>query len=366
MLHVVNSLGFGGAERLVLSAARGLPAERFENAICCLVERGAFADEADAAGVPVWCAGGFPGFRHPWVFARLLQIIRAFRPAIVHTHLQSANLYGRLAARMAGVPIVVATEHNVYTAKPRRYILVERLQAGSTQAIVAVSEQVRTFLGEQLRVAPSSIRLIRNGVARARPRPEGVADFRRRLAVPPGTAVIGTIASLTPKKGHVFLLHALKRLLDRRIPCVLVLAGDGIQRESLASLAERLRVADAVRFLGEVRNVADLLETIDVFVLPSLVEGLPLALLEAMLAGKPVVATSVGGVPEIVTADNGVLVEPGSGDALATAIERLIASPDLARRLGERARATIERGYLDDDYVRALSDLYTELVTATA
>src|SRR3989454_12814506 len=112
VLHVITSLGIGGAERLVVSAAGGLSAARFDHAICCLAERGPLAGEAEAAGVPVFCVGQFPGLRHPIAFARLVRTIRSFRPTIVHTHLQSANLYGRLAARLARVPVVAATERS--------------------------------------------------------------------------------------------------------------------------------------------------------------------------------------------------------------------------------------------------------------
>jgi hypothetical protein len=121
-----------------------------------LAERGPLAEEAEAAAVPVFCVGEYPGLRHPLAFARLVRIVRAFRPTIVHTHLQPANLYGRLAARLARVPVVVATEHNVYAGKARRYIRVERVLARTTDALIAVSEEVRQFLSGP-RALPSAV-----------------------------------------------------------------------------------------------------------------------------------------------------------------------------------------------------------------
>jgi glycosyltransferase involved in cell wall biosynthesis len=363
VLQVITSLGIGGAERLVVSAARGLSAPRFEHAICCLAERGPLAAEAEAAAVPVFCVDEFPGLRHPFAFARLIRIIRAFRPTIVHTHLQSANLYGRLAARLARVPVVVATEHNVYVGKAHRYILVERFLARMTDAMIAVSGPVRQFLSVQLALPPSTIRVIHNGVALSAPTPSGLAELRERLGTD-GTAAIrlGTVASLTAKKGHEVLLRAVARLQGNGIVCSLVVAGEGPDRRRLESLSQRLGVSTHVHFLGHVPHPADVLDAIDVFVLPSLAEGLPLALLEAMYAGRACVATAVGGVPEVIRpGDNGLLVPPGDEAALAEAISTLVRSVDLRRRLGVAARQAIEDGFTEARYLESLTALYREL-----
>jgi len=367
ILHVISSLGIGGAERLVLSAARGLPRERFDQAICCLAERGARAADAEAAGVPVFSVDGFPGLRHPLAFARLVRIVRSVRPAIVHTHLQSANLYGRAAARLAGAPIVVSTEHNVYADKARRYILVERLLARTTDALVAVSGEVQHCLSRQLNVAPSAIRVVRNGVALDAPSETRAAGLRARMPVGDGGVRLGTVASLTSKKGHDVLLRALARLRDSGIDCALALAGDGAERPRIDALIGRLALGDRVHLLGAIANVADLLAAIDVFVLPSLVEGMPLALLEAMRAGKPVIATAVGGVPEVVQPGvNGLLVPPANDAALADAIAALARSPADRDRLGAAARDTIERGgFTEEAYLASLSALYLELENRT-
>src|SRR5712692_2911910 len=133
-------MGAGGAERMVLTDATGLPRTQFESAVCCFSERGQFADDAEQQGVKVWCLNEFPTLRHPLVLYRLYRVIRAYRPDIVHTHLQAPNLYGRLMALVAGVRVLVASEHNVYTAKARRHVFVERLLARRTAALIAQSE----------------------------------------------------------------------------------------------------------------------------------------------------------------------------------------------------------------------------------
>jgi glycosyltransferase involved in cell wall biosynthesis len=365
VLQIITSLGIGGAERLVVSAAAGLPRSRFEQAICCLADRGPLAAEAEGAGIRVFCVGEYPGVRHPLAFARLVRTIRAYRPTIVHTHLQAANLYGRLAARLARVPIVVATEHNVYTGKARRYVAVERWLARTTDALIAVSDEVRRFMTHQLGLAPSAVRIVPNGVTLLAASPSQVAAIQARTG---GASLrLGTVASLTAKKGHEHLLRALALVRERGIGCSLVLAGDGAERERLERLRDELGLAGQVQFLGAVSNVADVLAAVDVFVLPSVVEGLPLALLEAMLAGKAVIATSVGGVPEVVRAGvNGLLVPPANPRGLADAIAALSESPEQRARFGAAARDTIERGFTESVYLESLTAVYLELVGSLA
>jgi glycosyltransferase involved in cell wall biosynthesis len=172
---------------------------------------------------------------------------------------------------------------------------------------------------------------------------------------------------LTPKKGHEHLLRALALVRERGIACSLVLAGDGAERERLEHLRDELGLAGQVQFLGAVSNVADVLAAVDVFVLPSVIEGLPLALLEAMLAGKAVIATSVGGVPEVVRAGvNGLLVPPASPRELADAVAALSESPEQRALLGAAARDTIERGFTESVYLESLTAVYLELVGSLA
>jgi glycosyltransferase involved in cell wall biosynthesis len=363
VLHIITNLGIGGAERLVVSAARGLPRDRFESVICCLTDRGPLAREVEADGVTVHCVNAYPGLSNPLAFTRLVSIIGSVQPTIVHTHLQAPNLYGRLAACLVRVPIVIATEHNVYTGKARRYIAVERMLARLTSALVAVSSEVQQFLGRQLRLPLARIQVIRNGVAAPQPTTEGVAALTARIGAVPTQLRLATIASLTSKKGHDVLLRALALLAGRGLCVAAVFAGDGPERARLELIAADLKLRDSVHFLGAVSNPADVLAAADVFVLPSLVEGLPLALLEAMRAGKPIVATSVGGVPEAVTSGiNGLLVAPADDLALADAIATLAASPQQRAELGDQARARADRDFTEERYLGELASLYAELL----
>jgi glycosyltransferase involved in cell wall biosynthesis len=207
-----------------------------------------------------------------------------------------------------------------------------------------------------------------NGVRVPQPSLQAGARFRTATECATGAALrIGTVASLTAKKGHEYLLEAIALLRDRGVRCALFLAGDGPERARLEALVGERRLRPCVQFLGNVAPVADLLDAIDLFVLPSRVEGLPLALLEAMLAGKPVVATAVGGVPDVIDSGaTGVLVAPRDAGALADAIERLAASPELRARLASAACQQAQQHHSEAAYVSALAALYDELLAGSA
>ncbi len=364
MLHVLPSLCAGGAERLVVFDVTRLPRERYEAVVCCLVEHGALADEVQRVGIPIVVLGGFPGLAHPPRLIHLFRIIRRVRPDIVHTHLQSANLFARALAILARVPVVVASEHNVYSGKHRRYIYLERLLAKKTHAIIAVSDEVRRYLAAQLGISPELIRVIPNGVDCLVPNPVRVAEMRAKLAIDGETFVLGVVASLTPKKGHEHLIRALP-LLKQPGRFRLLLAGEGPERSRLAQLAESLGVAGQLTFLGLQRNVADVLALLDLFVLPSLTEGMPLALLEAMAAGVPVLATSVGGVPEVVRhGKTGWLVPAASSSALAEAIEDLADRPMVRRNMSLAGRVAVQASYSANHHVAELDRLYVQLVSS--
>jgi glycosyltransferase involved in cell wall biosynthesis len=188
-----------------------------------------------------------------------------------------------------------------------------------------------------------------------------VAALRARAG--DGAAIVATVASLTRKKGHEFLLRAIATLAGRGMVCPVLLAGDGSERTSLEALAATLGITESVHFLGAVSDAVDVMAAADVVVLPSLAEGLPLALLEAMQAGRAVVATAVGGVPEVIQSEvNGILVPPADASALADAVSRLVASPQLRARMGAEARRTVARDYTEAAYLASLDAIYSEAV----
>jgi glycosyltransferase involved in cell wall biosynthesis len=349
-----------------MSLVRHLP-PRFEPIVGCIQALGPIGAEMQAAGVPVTVLGLNPGLRRPWDVARLGQFLRAARPQIVHTFLLTASLYGRLAAMLARVPIVIGTEQNIYARKRPSHAFAERLLMAGTDRVVVAADAVRDFYLRQVHADPAKIEVIHNAVdwsqlqtTRSR------AEIRASLGIDAEAPVAITVGRLTEQKGHTHLLDAIagSPALAR---VHLLVAGDGELREPLADQAEKLGLARRVHFLGVRRDVGNLLAASDLFVLPSLWEGLPLALVLAMGAGLPVVATRVAGVPEVVDdGRTGMLVAPGDAAALADVVTRLLAEPEKARQIGSAARAAVLPRFGIEAYVASIATLYDRLLDERA
>ena len=361
-LFLCQNLGVVGAEELILGASTALPVAGVETGVVALTRRGPIADEIAAAGVPVHLASGQPGPRDPAAFMRLVRLLQRERPDVVHTFLITASIYGRLAAFMAGVPLVLAAEQNIYERKPRRHALLERALAARTYRVVACCEVVGQFYQRQVGVSSSKIAVIYNAV-RFGPRPS-VADrapARAALELPADAVVLGTLGRLTEQKGQRALLQAVAHLTRQHPKLVLFLAGVGPLRDDLEAEATRLGIADRVRFLGMRRDRENLYAAMDIFVLPSQWEGLSLALVEAMGAGKAIVATTVGGNPEVVTdGRTGLLIPPSDAAALTNALGGLIADSGQRTALGEVAATEARARFSIEEHVSQLAALYRQ------
>ncbi|MBA3585933.1 MAG: glycosyltransferase [Gemmatimonadetes bacterium] len=224
---------------------------------------------------------------------------------------------------------------------------------------IAVSEEVARRMRARFRVPASKLQVVRNGIDLDRYCRAADPRLRLLLARDEPRAVVLTVARLDPQKGHEYLLAAAAAIPQ----AVFVFAGEGEERPRLERMARALGVADRVRFLGHRSDIPDLLAVCDVFVLPSLYEGLPLAVLEAMAAAKPVVATAVGGTDEAVTnGKSGLLVPPAEPSALADAIRTVLGDPTVARRLGEAGQARARREFSASRMIREVSGVYEDLL----
>lgn len=361
-MYVAHTFEVGGAEDMVLSLVRHLPG-RFEPMVCAIHALGPIGLEIQAAGIPVAVLGLNPGLRRPWDVARIRRFFRETEPQIVHTFLLTASLYGRLAAILARVPIVIGTEVNVYQRKRHRHALAERLLMAGTARVVVSAESVRDYYIRQVHADPAKVDVIYNTVDRSLLHATTARhDVRGSVGIPPGVPVAGVIARLTEQKGHVYLLEALAQTaaLER---VHLIVAGEGNLDDSLRKRSQSLGISSRVHFVGVRRDIGNLLNAIDVFVLPSVWEGLPLALVSAMAAGVPVVATAVAGVPEVVKhGRTGLLVPPGDAAELGRAVARLISDPALGRRLADAARAEVLPRFCVDSYVASVAGLYDRLL----
>ena len=364
VLFLAHAFAVGGAEEMVLNLVRHLP-PHYEPAVLCIHEAGPIGLEIQQTGVPFKVLGLKPGLLRPFDVLRLQDFLYQCQPDIVHTFLLTGSLYGRFAAMMARVPVVIGTEVNVYERKRPWHVQAERWLMRGTDAVIASAESVREFYIKQINADPAKVEVIYNAVDWSRLETTiSREDMRRAMDVPVEGPLLGIIARLTEQKGHRVLLDALAQRPDLS-RAHLVIVGDGPLSAALQRQAAGLGIADRVRFLGARRDLGNLLSAIDVFVMPSFWEGLPLAMVLAMGAGLPVVATRVAGIPEVVQDGvNGLLVTPGESGELGAALSRVVNDDTTRVLLGQAARAFVRPRFGVDGYVNAITGLYDRLLTA--
>lgn len=364
VLYLSHTFAVGGAEEMVLNLVRHLP-PRFEPCVCCIGEAGPIGEEIRKTGVPVSVLGLNPGLRRPIDILRLRNHLLAVQSDIVHTFLLTASLYGRFAAMMAGVPIVIGTEVNLYEQKRPLHARAEQWLMHGTDAVVASAESVRDYYIEQVHADPSKVHVIYNAVDWSQlqttmPR----AQMRASIGVPGDVPAVGIIARLTEQKAHRVLFDAMAHH-PGLAGTHLVVVGDGELRDDLRGRVEALGLQARVHLLGARRDLGDLLGAIDVFVMPSFWEGLPLSMVLAMGAGLPVVASRVAGIPEVVhDGETGLLVAPGDSAALGDALARVVADAPLRAALGAAARSFVLPRFGVDGYVASVTALYDRLLAA--
>ena len=357
--HLIESDGPGGAERMLASVATASQAAGHDTLLI-----------APAAGEG-WLATQLHG---TGVHVELFQLDRPFSPAfagwltetlrrhqidIAHSHEFTMAVYGAWAARRAGIPhLITMHASRSYAGRLQRRIAM-RVAARISDAIVGVSHTLSAHLERDLWLKPGRVVTIPNGVRPpSRDRP---STLRRELGLTPDDRLIVAVGNLYPVKGHSFLLTALS-LLGSRFPNLhIAIAGRGELEPALRHRAQELRLDHRLHLLGLRADVGNILAGADVFVLPSLSEGVPLALLEAMLAGRPVIASAVGDVPQVLeNGGAGILVPPADAVALATALAELLAHPDRMHALGVAACERATAAYTFDVMMDAYQRLYSQ------
>lgn len=363
----------GGAEHFALLIATRLDPERFDSTLCVSrwppsspADTDPSAEEAlerlDQAGVRLLALARRRKIEvAPWV--RLGRFLRRERVQVLHTHKFGSNVWGTPVGRIARVPVVLAHEHTwSYEGQPLRRFLDRELVARAADRFIAVSRADQRRMVEVERVDPGRTLFVPIGIVPAPP-PDG-RDVRAELGIAPGAPTIGVVGLLRPQKAHHVLLRATALLAHEWPSIQVLLVGDGPERAELERLARELGLQDAVRFLGYRPDVPDVLRALDIAVCCSDYEGSPAAVLEYMDAALPVVATEVGGIPDLIEpGGHGLLVPPGDPEALAEALAKLLRDPAQARRMGalgqERRRAEFDL----DVMVRRFEDLYCELLS---
>ena len=362
ILFVSTSTTLGGAEKTVYTLATLLDPSRFQVAgVVSLKPEGHYARRLRERGVPVSTLGLSRAPR-PSDARRLARLIEAARPDVVHAVMYQAIQLARMAKPLAKVPFkLISSPRVAYRSRPLWTLLVDRWLKRRDDLLIAECEASRKFLLNSLGYEPSKIIAILNGVEpAAAPSPEERSAKRRELGLGDADVLVGAIGRLDRQKGFSTLVEAMARLKGSALRCAIL--GDGPERPRLEALIRRRGLEGSVFLLGEKSDAAPWLSAFDVYCLPSLWEGLPNALLEAMAIGLPAVASGVDGVPEaVVDGKDGLLVPPNEPAALAEALKSLAVDPKRCATLGAAAKAAIAERFtlrrMIDDYERAYADV---------
>src|SRR2546425_841679 len=364
LAHLIESDGPGGAERMLVSLATELQAAGGHNIVIVPASgEGWLARQLHGTGVHVELFH----LDRPFSLAfagQLEEILRRHRVALAHSHEFTMAVYGAWAARRAGVAHVVTMHGSRYYAERLRRRIAMRVAVELSGAVVAVSQSLARHLSRDLWIRAFRVVTIPNGV---RVTPVARSSLREELQLRSADHLAVAVGNLYPVKGHGYLLDALALLAERFPRLHVAIAGRGELHGPLLDHARTLGLGDRVHLLGLRSDVGNVLAGADVFVLPSLSEGLPLALLEAMLAGRSIVATAVGEVPTALAGGHaGVLVPPGDAPALAGAVARVLSDPAQARRLGEAAALRAAAEYTLGKTMGRYAALYAKLLRSAA
>jgi glycosyltransferase involved in cell wall biosynthesis len=361
---MIPKLGIGGAEVQVLEFIKHLDRSRFTISLVTLTA-GLKEMEIEASQyLEAFEVAGFRRRRLPVSFVKMVAWLKRGRYDILHCHLPLADAIGRPAGWLAGIPILITTEHGRNLWKPWYYLVVEKMLNRMTDMRICVSQDILEIRNRREHTPLSKLVRIPNAVDI----PKFRNPLRRREAVmaefgwPASDSLVVSVGRLAPEKNYAILVEAVGQLRPRYPQVRCLLAGSGPCRDELLAVIGRLGLGEHVKLAGRRKDIADLLGAADTFVLPSDKEGLPVSVLEAMAAGRAIVVTAVGGMPEVIRdGENGLVVPPGSPGAVAAAIARLMDDGSLRKSLGDTALADAERQFGIDRVTDTIARLYADL-----
>lgn len=367
--HIFKITGVSGSENHLLTLASHFDRSRCRLTFCLLVERepdlSAYVAALEAVDVEVV---RFPirADLDPLLLWQLVRFLRVQRPDVVHTHLIHGDLYGTLAARLAGGPFVVSSKHNDDVFRQQGfYAWLDRVLARRQNRIITISHHLKGFYVEVEGLPPGKIVTVHYGLdpgAFLRGANDG-ANVRAEWGVPADALLVGVVGRLAEQKGHAYLLDAFAEVIQALPSAHLLVVGDGELRPALERQAAHLGLHDSVTFTGRREDVPRIMLALDVLAMPSLWEGFGLVLLEAMAVGRPVVASRVSAIPEIVVeGETGLLVPPKDAESLSRALLALLRDPARAREMGQRGRQRLERQFGVARMVEQIQAVYESLV----
>lgn len=367
VIHVIDDLGLGGAQRQLVELVKALPRDRYDLHVVSLsTTKTDYARTLQAAGV---CLTQIPqsGKWDGRCFSMLSKLIKTGKPSIVHTWLFTADLYGRMAAWVAHVPVIISAVRSVEPDKPAHYVVVDRVLRNITSAFTVNARAIGEVLTAREHVPIGKIHTIYNGLDLRALDPSRVnGAIRRAIGVGADVPLVGIVGRLAPVKDHATFLRAAAHVHRDAPQARFLIVGNGPLRGALEQLSQSLGLSGVVRFLDSQADVAEVFAALDLAVVSSRYEGCSNVILEAMAMGKPVIATAVGGNPELVTPGRtGLLVPVGDADRLAEAILTLVRDRPSARAMGQAGRQRIEAEFTLERMMRQTEQLYRQLMAGT-
>lgn len=366
LLHVVGRFGVGGSERQQTELIKRLPAERYDQVVAVMEKGGHFLGEIRRRDIEVidFPFSSFYNRNALRQYRGIARMVKERGVQLIHCHDFYSNICGAAVAKLSRRKCLITSRRYAGLVFSPAQRLVQRLAYSFSAAIISNSEAVAQIMISKELVPRRKIHCIYNGIDTDRfsPRPPS-AELAESLGLPNGALVVGTVARLHPRKGHHTLIRAAATIHGTHPDVRFLIVGDGPARADLEGLAQELGVAGVVVFAGESGNVPELLALMRVSVLASLTESLPNAILEAMACALPVVATNVGGVPELVTdGETGYLVPTENPDALADRILKILDNPGLASGMGNLARNRAVEKFSCDKLIENVEALYAQVL----
>jgi glycosyltransferase involved in cell wall biosynthesis len=362
VLHVIHSLTYGGAENQVVTLTPALNNDRYNIHICCLQSEGVLANGLRAKGIQVISLN--MRIRYwPLAVYKLYNLIKQVKPQIIHSHMYDASLWGTLVGKLAGVPVILTTEVGMTLKK--HHFLLNRIINHYNDKMIAVSEEIRQYHIQNRVISPEKCITIPCAVDIERF--NKLKYQKKQKTLIGGTSfspLIGTVARLVPAKRLDYLLKAARIVCDTAPQVRFLIIGDGPLRKELEELALHLGLLSKnVKFLGHCQDITNIFSELDLFVLSSDTEGIPVSMLEAMAASISIVATNVGGIPQIIKdGHNGFLVSPRDPEGLANAILSLIDNSTLRGTFANEAYRTVKELYSTKVISQQIISLYNDLL----
>ncbi len=368
ILYIITSSGIGGAEKILYYTATGLDHNKYDVSVCSLKNKGEIARELEKRGIKVYCLhmGGRERF-FGWLSSiialiRLFPYLRRKKPTIVHSFLFRANILTRIVGYLTGIPIVISSVR-VMGGEKKYFHYVEMITSFMVDHYVAVSESVKRYIIDKSRISDEKISVIYNGVNFKNQDDPHEQNVKIPFKVENEDRLLMTVGRLHVQKGHCYLIKAISKVQKEFPKVKLLVIGKGEEENNLKKLVKTLDLTDKIVFIGLSSDIEKILAIAELFLLPSLWEGLPNALLEAMAAGKPVLATEVGGIPELVVrGETGILIPPRDSDVLATAIIDLLRNKLKAKDMGEAGRTRAEEHFSIQKMIEKTGSLYQKLL----